>query len=108
MTLDELNKLSSDANYQANLAATLERKASSIADVRNGDKPLDEAIRCICRYESQPEILAAILGAQAALRSDMLRIAELGLQSQARTLKSQARAKRAQLAAYLDEPEATA
>lgn len=102
MNLADLNELKSKADHRESCARDLREQAAEIATRRRADsRPLGEILSDLKRYRKERR--EAIERAEALLRDDLLRIAEMDLEGQARRLTAEANAKRAALAAYFGE-----
>lgn len=106
MRLDELNELARSASYNEMRAADCKRAACEIAAERKGDLPLPEATQRLRQYGSANGLkVAALQRAEALLRDDLFRVAEMDLEAQARGYLASAKAKLAQVALYCGEGE---
>ena len=103
MTLNELKEIAIAAESAENNARYRTDAAKSIADARTSDKSLYTALTDLRRYDHMQLKSGALDFAEAALRNDLLRLAELRLEADARALTATARALRAQLTTYLDQ-----
>lgn len=103
MNLTDLNKLQSEASSCESTARYLREDAARIARDRRdlGHRPLREVLDGLRQYSQARR--EAVERAEALLRDDLLRLAELDLEGQARRLTAEANAKRAALAAYFGE-----
>lgn len=104
MTLDDLNKLARDADAAALRASTCKSDAARIARERDGARPLLTVLSEIYRLSYLGDARTALERASAFLRDDLLLIAEADLNGQARAAETEAKAKRAQIAAFFVEP----
>lgn len=103
MTLEELKDISRAAEVAENNARYRNDAAKSIAGARNSDATLVKVVYDMRQYDHMQLKSGALEFAEASLRDDLLRLAELRLEAEARALTAKARALRAQLAAYLDQ-----
>ena len=104
MNLADLNKLRQEAETAEAKASSLKGQAAEVAERRKGPLTLTEALDDLKRYRVDRR--DAIVRAEALLRDDLLRLAEMDLEGQARRFTAEARAKRAALAAFfVGEPE---
>lgn len=101
MNLADLNKLQSEASSCEARARGLKAQAASLADARRGTATLWDALNSYRTLYTERR--DALLRAEALLRDDLLRLAELDLEGQARRLMAEANAKRAAIAAYFGE-----
>lgn len=107
MTLDELKKLDASA-VSLELRARERREAAAwLCKVRRDDTvPLGEVVNGAMKaWVAWHSIAAgAVRRAEAVVRDEVLRIAELDLEAEARRLTAEARARRAAISIYLEEP----
>ena len=104
MNLSALIKLQNEASGCESRARDLRQQAAEIGARRRADtRTLGEVLSDLKRYREERR--AAIERAEALLRDDLLRLAELDLEGQARRLTAEADAKRAALAAFFGGPD---
>ena len=108
MDLDGLNKIAIEAKQLESVASSLRRKSELLARYRKGSAPLLDVIRDAS--ESRPcddrPTETALHRALANVREEVIRLAELDLEIQARPLSNRARVLRALVAAFLvEDPE---
>lgn len=99
MTLDELNNLKKQADEDRRAAAAAKNLSAELAAIRNGEKPLMVAYKGLGSWNEH--LKSAIEGIINECGSDLLRIAEMRLESQARHKSVQSRQKLAALEAAL-------
>ena len=103
MTLEELNKMSSDAERLTQDAKNYEEAAAMLAALRNGEATLENEIYRDIRFWTtgaqniaRSELFAVLNG----MAHDIIRIAEMRLAATTRQTKAAAAAKRAAVSAY--------
>ena len=104
MTLEELNKVNSEADWLIRDAKGYENAAAMLADLRNGEAKLADEIMNTLRYWTtgtqhiaRSELFAVLNG----MAPDIIRIAEMRLAATTRQTKAAAAAKRATVAASI-------
>jgi len=102
VNLADLIKLQNEASHCEARARDLKGQAAGIAARRRADtRPLMEVLADMKRYREERR--AAVERAEALLRDDLLRIAEMDLEGQARRLTAEANAKRVAIATFFGE-----
>jgi hypothetical protein len=108
MTLDDLKKIDTERASVDSQAKSLKYYESRLAGYRNGDHSLVEIMYDVHKGDqyNTPRVMSKALNeAINHFKIDILRLAEIGLEAEARTLTTRAAALKAQLDAYLTEPE---
>lgn len=105
MTLSELKAIESAAKEAEGSAQRHLARVQKFAAARLRKATLVECLEGIRRYESDKEFLAALDRAEAMLRDDIFRLAEMEFEGKAREQRLLAGAKWAQLTAYFGQPE---
>jgi uncharacterized protein YceH (UPF0502 family) len=109
MTLEELKQIDRERGSAEAQAAHLRHAHETLAAHRAGNRPLVDILASVQRdeqYQSQRLMSAALHVAVNAVKTDILRVAELRLEAAARELSTRAAQLQAQLDAYLaNEPE---
>jgi hypothetical protein len=108
MTLEELNKLSHEAEALQREAESFERAASSLADVRKSPAKLSDSIKNMLTswsYGSDKDARTELFAVINELKHDLLRIAEMRLTTSARTSKVAAARKRDLIEASIGKTE---
>jgi hypothetical protein len=108
MTLDELNKIERDRSGAEMRARSLKEAEQYFATLRNGDKELVEIIYELNKnrqYGSWHEERAKFLNAAVnRFKIEIMRLAELQFEAEARGQTSRALILKTQLDAFLNEP----
>ena len=103
MTLEELNKIDTAADWLIRDAKGYENAAAMLADLRNGEATLADEIMDTLRYwtnGSQKIARNELFAVLNSMAPDIIRIAELRLAAAARQAKVSASSKKAAIAAY--------
>jgi len=103
MTLDELNKLKSDAQKDESRSRSHKALQDRLAGIRNGDKPLMAAYGDLNSWGDDPEIKASIERVINEHGADLLRIAEMRQEAISRSCAASARQKQAALAEFMGD-----
>ena len=105
MTLDELNKLQSEARACDSRASTAERLRAALQAMRVSDKPLMVAYKALRAWDDATQ--SAIEGVINEFGVHLLRIVELRQEAYIRKCKTEADAHRAALGAFVtfEEPK---
>lgn len=99
MTLEELNKLKSDAEKCERESTHAKSLSAKLAKIRNGDAPLMVAYKGISNWE--PVLKGVIEGVINECGADLLRIVEMRQDAYARLKSEQARQKLAAIDAAI-------